>query len=189
MLRSLPLPLLLLVACNTEKEDTAVELPPADCAWSEGDNCWKETLEPLVGVLPELNVAGVFDATATTCTYPDGLTITLGAPHEFPLPDGHLWDILITKDGTTLLEMEETEDGDSYTTSAGTFRSETAGIGGEYVCPSGDRYRYSLATMEGCNIFGFPGWTASYSYGFLQMTLTGGPDGELHLFTCDSPEG
>ena len=175
----------LALACEGNKEDSG-DIPTADCDWFEGDNCWKDTLAPAGALLPAADAVGTFDGDARTCTYPDGLTVTLGTPFVYPIPDNHRWDIRITRGGDLVVEVVEGENGDmEVTTTAGTFASVAAGFGAEYVCPSGERWGVGLESLE-CDWMTLPGWSNVSSPGYLSFALSGGPEGDFHLFACSS---
>ena len=111
----------------------------ADCAWLEGDNCWRTVGAQLAACGVGL---GSFDASLTVCDASGG-TVTLQGDHtslrdwyEEPGP------AVIAREGSTCATFDIDLDAPAWmvTVDEGTFAQYPLDLDVIYACPDGTRY-------------------------------------------------
>ncbi len=130
-----------------------------DCAFVNGDNCWKTTEAAAAGCLPPASETGMLSADGTTCTYPSGAVVAFGSPLVIgPMASVNSFT-LTTGGGLLCLQYEASTTGSSVTTSAGTvaFAVSPDHQSVSLTCPDGAVYAGGTAsTVTACES-SFPG--------------------------------
>jgi hypothetical protein len=185
-----------LIGCDggTEPTDTDEDTEPTlTCdVVSDPNFCWLTSVEEAYACV-DAELDGVFDATRSTCTYPDGVTVAF----DEPVPEDLFGDEtyyfsfrILASDSTECAEFVDTATSTSLTTAAGTFTSTPAGLFGlELECPAGDVYQtndgFSLMDCDGAVL---PGYMYSGGVGSVSFSLMGSPEGTFGLINCAPPE-
>jgi hypothetical protein len=163
-----------------------------DCAWLASNNCWKTTVAAAKPCAPSSSSTGKLSADGKACSYDGGASVSFADPVVLPLPDNKAWNFTVTNGGATCVSFQS---GSSIalTTSAGTVRETTSGFGVTIACPDGSRYSAENAfELLGCggdggsiNFGDLPGHATFSSDASVSLSLIGGADGGVHLFTCE----
>jgi hypothetical protein len=167
-----------------------------DCAWLEGNNCWKSTTSAAETCLPPSDTYGTFSADNATCTYASGHVVTFTPPMSLPIVDGNsqAWDFTVTAAGKTCLHYQRTSNDEvTFTVGDQTYREGTSGaMGWQVTCPDGTRYANSNALeLFGCpnGLDGMPGNAYGDSDTSLSFSLLGtSSSSNLSLFDCRKPD-
>lgn len=184
--------LALTAACSSSDGGSAV---PLDCAWLQGENCWKTTVSAAKSCLPPQSEKGVLSADNATCTYASGAVVTFDAPLVLPLGNSPEFNFTLSVGGTPCLRHHETPGGggfdltvDGKTVTESVLPGATPGL--EIRCPDGTTYANSQALdLLSCDgsFGGLPGnsWSStptSVSFGLVN-TASAAPS-SLPLFDC-----
>lgn len=165
-----------------------------DCAWLEGDNCWKTTLVGATSCLPAEADSGVLSADGRTCTYASGHVVTFDEPLVLPLSidEDILFRFTLTAAGQTCLRFVETETSMTVTFGDQVFESSSNGVDLRFRCPDGSSYSNdnaldllecrddflsSLAIMPG---YAWSSSDLSVSFGFIGYS----DERSLSVFSC-----
>jgi len=157
------------------------------CAWFEGGNCWKDSLQAAQPCTHDSSVEGTLSADETKCTFTDGTEIIFSAPLDLANMDNPSWDFEIKTSGSSCMSWKDTDAGMTLTTSLGIFKETLSGTSMTIKCPDGGEYTVSNAfsLLECENAFSIlPGTTSSWTQTSVTLSLSGGANGKLHLFSC-----
>jgi hypothetical protein len=136
----------LVVACGTSGSSSGSPAGTLDCNWLTGPNCYKSTLSPALGCLPDPNAKGTMSADGKTCTYAGGQVIAFDNPVKLPLASKALLTFTVTSGGTQCLKVNQATNGFTVTTSAGSFVWTSDGGAVSATCPDGSSYAASEAS-------------------------------------------
>ena len=131
----------LALGCGDSDDEEGVD--SLDCAWLEGDNCWKTTLSGATSCLPAAGDTGVLAADGRTCTYASGHVVTFDEPLVLPLPiDGDVqFRFTVTAGGQACMRFVETENAMTLTVGDQIFEEQTTGgTNMRITCPDGSSY-------------------------------------------------
>jgi hypothetical protein len=177
----------LLWACGGEEEEPSpFQGQEIDCAWFQGDNCYKQALASVRACVE--SGSGTLAADGTRCTYASGLTVTFNQPVHLPVSDEHVWDFEIATGANRCVGYHELDKGLRLDTPRGTFVEEMVGLGVQLTCPDGSKFylRNAFDSFQ-CGLEHLPGNTHSWSSSTVSFSLIGGgPSSSVHLFTCQS---
>lgn len=178
--------LLLAVACHACGD----ELVGAEigCDWFTNSNCWKDSLAAAADCLHGADDIGTLSADGSHCDFTDGTQVIFVDPIDLDNMDYYRWNFEIHKDNALCMSFKESSfDRRTLTTSLGVYRDEPRGLGIQIVCPSGTKYKVLVATnLLSCENYKhiLPGLKASWENSVVSFTLTGGPEGDTPVFTC-----
>jgi hypothetical protein len=113
-----------------------------DCAWLQGENCWKATATAAVSCLPPRGESGVLSADNSTCTYASGAVVAFTPPLVLPIPTGPIWNFTVSMGGQPCLHYEDAQASGIKLTVAGQTVTEgvSGGVGLRVTCPDGTSY-------------------------------------------------
>jgi hypothetical protein len=143
------------LGCGSSSEQIGGTL---DCAWLEGDNCWKSTAEAAQSCLPSPDATGTFSADNAVCTYQSGQVVTFTPALTYPFESTDTWDFTVTSAGQTCMHYQQTAGGDvTLTVGMDKFLLTRLGPAAvRFTCP--DRTTYtSMNTLD----FSCPGGSHS----------------------------
>jgi hypothetical protein len=160
-----------------------------DCAWLEGENCWKDSLQAAQPCAHDSTVDGTLSADETKCTFTDGTEISFAAPLDLANMDDPSWDFEIKTNGSFCMSWKDKDEGTNMTltTSLGTFRENVSGMSMTIQCPDGGEFTISnaMSLLECENAFSIlPGFASSWTDTSVTLSLNGGANGYLQLFSC-----
>jgi hypothetical protein len=184
----------LVVACATSGSSSGSQAGTLDCNWLTGPNCYKSTLSPALGCLPDSKATGKLSADGKTCNYASGQVITFDSPVTLPLPSGALVSFTLTTGGGTqcLKVNQSSTDSFTVTTSAGRFVWTAGGGTASALCPDGSSYAASGASLlqaEVCasKTTGTPAPSVGTGTGLVEFSFdgTGAASSQLlSIFNC-----
>jgi hypothetical protein len=153
-----------------------------DCAWLQGNNCWKDTVEA-AHACTNAAETGTFDVARTACVYPDSTEIRFdpSAPVSTCVTFAGDCDFTITSpDQTTCARVKATVTRSlTVTTSLGTFAGGFVGSTAVLTCADGSRFHMPEAELRSCPTEDRPDImtrrdAASFAFG-LRPAPTSGP--------------
>ena len=176
-----------------DSDDDEESVDSLDCAWLEGNNCWKTTLAGATACLPAEADTGVLAADGSTCTYASGHMVTFDEPLILPLPDEYNFRFTLTANGQQCLRLVETER--SMTVTVGgdqTFEQTSNGLSLTFTCPDGSSVSnsdaFSLLECRGdflSSIAIMPGYSWASGDTSLSFGLIGySEERSLSIFSC-----
>jgi hypothetical protein len=182
---------MLSLGCSSDSDEGGVDT--LDCAWLEGDNCWKTTLAGATTCLPAEDDYGTLAADGSTCTYATGHIVTFDEPLVLPLPDEDvIFRFTLTAGGQTCVRYSETDSSMTVTVGDQVFEESSNGVDMRVTCPDGSSYSNdnaldllecrgdflsSLAIMPG---YSLGSSDASVSFGFIGYS----EEQSLAVFSC-----
>ena len=162
---------------------------PLDCAWLDGNNCWKTTVAAATSCVPDTSTRGTLSADGKTCTYASGTTIDFATPVVLPLdpenqPD---WNFTVTTGGQQCMSYESTESSGLTLTVEGMSVSEKdQGFGLQITCPDGSQYAASNGLdLFSCLLQDGPGTIDSWSDTSVTLGLLDGSSTPPQVFDCE----
>jgi hypothetical protein len=121
-----------------DSDDDEETVDSLDCAWLEGNNCWKTTLAGATACVPAVGDTGVLTADGSTCTYASGHVVTFDEPLILPVPnDGYYFRFTLTQNGQECLRFVETERSMTVTVGGESVEQTTNGLRVGVTCPDG----------------------------------------------------
>jgi len=170
---------------------------PLDCAWLEGDNCWKQMMRRANECAFPKEADGVLSEDGKTCSLEDGPTVHFEDPIVLPydFDTAEPWNFTIQRDGKDCLTFEENEGSGAtsirFTVGDATFQEDVAGLGVTITCPDGESYRtgngMALLECEG-DFGGLPGTSSGGGTRSIGFSFLGGEDGIQDMFSCRRAE-
>jgi hypothetical protein len=128
---------------SSSEDDDEESVDTLNCAWLEGNNCWKTTLSGATSCLPAAADTGVLAADGRTCTYASGHVVTFDEPLVLPIPFDQdiLFRFTLTAGGQACMRYFETETSMTLTVGNQTYEQQTTGgIDMRVTCPDGSTY-------------------------------------------------
>ncbi len=178
---SLGVLVLLLAACDGGAKDDP-------CPWLSGDNCWKAALSTLGDCVLPTSAVGELSTDGTVCTFPGNVKVTFEHPVDVTQSSPDTWGFTIQHDCLPCLRYVQEDDGASthaeLTIADGTFVEDADRASVDVACIDGTSFSFSPMAMLNCgSLAGMPGisWGTG---GGVSVSLLGGAEGPLHLFTC-----
>ena len=181
------------IACSSGGDGGSTPSAALDCAWLEGNNCWKSTLAQAESCLPPASETGTLSADGKTCTYASGAVITFDSALVLPLPDDPAWNFTVTSGGQSCLRLEDGANGFSLTVKDLTFTETAAGNGMQVICPDQSTFAasnpFDLLTCDsdGGLLAGLPGKAWSDTSTSISFNLIGSAKGFTSIFRCRTP--
>ncbi|MBN2494952.1 MAG: hypothetical protein JXR96_10210 [Deltaproteobacteria bacterium] len=176
----------LALGCSSYEELPGDEI---DCAWFEGDNCWRSTLQAAESCLPDSETSGALSSDGKRCTYDSGVEVIFYAPVTLG-PDamvGALWDFEIRTGGDFCLHYRDPAEGAMLVEiAAGSVQIRGEGFTVGITCPDGESYKVDRNLLKTCEAVEktiparFPEVDASHA--LFRLGGTGGFP--LELFDC-----
>jgi hypothetical protein len=173
-----------------------------DCAWTQGNNCWKQTLAPAMSCLPPSGAMGTLSADEKTCTYASGTTITFSQPLNIG-PNEMSPGFTVATSGTTCVVYARSSSGYTVKTAAGQVSVTVDATRMDLIltCPDGSIFSGPFAPLMPCQYDlpeddlgeGFSGTDGGY-FGHSEVWFYGtaqpdGGTGQTLLFDCATPDG
>jgi hypothetical protein len=170
---------------------------PLDCAYLEGDNCWKTVASAAMSCLPGSSEIGTLSADAATCTYASGDVVTFTPPLVLPRPVASFASnfTVTTASGAACLSFREDTNGDRMTLTVQGQTVNVMALGGAGLalsCPDGASYSNAagLTSCPDASLFPLlPAATGSSSSSIVDFSLSGtsAPYGSELIFHCQRP--
>jgi hypothetical protein len=158
-----------------------------DCAFVQGQNCWKTTLAAAAACLPDAGETGAFAADRTNCAYSSGTQIVFTDPIPAPAPSNQRWNFTMLAAGAGCIKVEQPQDGNyRVTTQAGTVVLGPSGVDEVVICPDGSRFEGDAPSLSACPGApdAIPAAATAASGGEVSLTFLGTEGGPLRVFSC-----
>ena len=122
---------------------------PVDCAWLQGQNCWKSVVAAVVACRPPAGAQGAFSADRKSCAYASGPIASFPAPVANPPEPPYNFSI-----GTCVTVANPDSTTVQVSSSAGVARIRYLAQSREVTCPDGSVHTADLGPQSpliGCN--------------------------------------
>jgi len=149
-----------------------VTAEPLDCAWFEGDNCWRDSQDEVTAKCQPPDEQGLLDPSHTSCTFSDGTRITFGEPLNLDGDGPEDWDLSIIGPSGTTCRIVSDDEGLMVSVDGSTTRQTVDGMTFDIECPDGSVHGPGGLELIECGLENLPGtvssWTSTaVSFGFL----------------------
>jgi len=173
------------------------ELPGEEinCAWFDGPNCWRSSLDRFAGRLPGAAASGTLAGDGKRCSYDSGFEVVFVNPIDTGAladPSGlndFAWDFEARLDGDFLMAYRQTAaEALLLETGAGDLRIESRSAALIITCPEGDRYNVPVAgLLATCPPETVPASVTTWDAQGVTFSLRGTGAADLLLFNCRLP--
>ncbi len=173
------------------------ELPGEEinCAWFDGPNCWRTSLDRFADLLPGAAAIGTLAADGKRCSYDSGFEVVFVNPIDtgaLAEPDGlsgFAWDFEARLGGDFLMAYRQVAaDELLLETRAGGLRIGSRGAALIISCPEGDQYNVPVAgLLATCPPETVPASVTSWDAQGVTFSLRGTGAADLLLFNCRLP--
>jgi hypothetical protein len=167
---------LLLVACgdgNGTDDDDPVADGPLDCAWFEGDNCWRDQLALATVTCALPDEEGLLAPTHDRCTFADGTEVIFYSDLNLEGDGPEEADLEVRTPGGSSCRLVATDEL-SLTVDETVVQQQLDGLDVYMECPDGAVYGpIGAFELLECDWSDLPGYSWSYTADSIQFATLG----------------
>mgnify|MGYP000329903243 CR=1 FL=1 len=145
-----------------------------DCAWLEGDNCWRRAMTDLAETCTPPDEIGVLDVSGTSCRFSDGTLVSFAIGLDVDaeeLPDD--WDFTVTRPDSTTCRVLLDDERYAITVEGETTQQVQDALTFAIECPDGTAYGPGGLDLLECGLDNLPGYYTSGGAGFYSLGFLG----------------
>ena len=176
--------LAVVASCGDDDKNPTNDDTKLDCAWFEGDNCWKQGVQEAAACI-DATVVGTLSGDRLSCTFGGASTIVT-FDDAVPSDNALAYDLsfILTINSQKCMSLKEGAD-IRLETNQGAVVADFSGSSYNMSCPGVPVLTADLQSLTTCDVAHLPGFRWNADPGFFEVFLTGGPGGSADLlFEC-----
>lgn len=182
-MRSYACALVLIASCGADNgDDTTNNDVKLDCAWLEGDNCWKQGVQQARDCV-DPSIVGTLSLDRLSCTFGGGTIVTFddAVPSDNASAYVLNFTLAISNDDCVRFQAADVR----LETDQGAVVAASDGSSYNVSCPGDPVLTGDLQLLSDCAVGHLPGFSWNADPGFFEVFLAGGTSGAADLlFEC-----